>query len=155
MLTDRPTCCHGWNEGIEQARGDYIHLTCDDIEPVEGWAEAGMRSVDAGELPAARVLNSDGTLQSCGTDDQEHPEGEEAAVARLPLASREQLDAIGPIIERHYMGDYWLSHRGRQLGMKTVVRRDFAFVHHFAQEGRKETLDEDIAYYRAQGGQWS
>lgn len=152
VLTDRPTCCHGWNEGIQLARGEYIHLTCDDIEPLPGWAEAAIRSVDAGELPAARVLNSDGTLQSCGTDGHEHPEGEEASVARLPFASRRQLQRIGPIIERHYMGDYWFSHRGRQLRMKTIVRRDFAFVHHLAPEGRMETLDADIAYYNAHVG---
>ena len=103
-----------------------------------------MQTADNGELPAARILNTDGTLQSCGTDHLEHEEGEEAFVARIPFATREQFDLIGPMMNEQYMGDYWFSHRGRQVGLKSVVRRDYCFFHHYAQEGRIDTLAADV-----------
>jgi hypothetical protein len=154
VLTDRPSCGIAWNEGIAKAKGNYIHLTADDIEPKHiMWWGAAKASADRGELPAARILNTDGSLQSCGTDHLEHPEGEEAFVARIPFATREQFDAIGPMMNEHYMGDYWFSHRGRQVGLRSVVRRDYCFYHHYAQEGRIDTLAADVAAYKKRGGQ--
>lgn len=153
VIKDRPSCGVAWNEGISQAQGDYIHLTADDIEPAGArWWPTAVESVKRGELPAARILNSDGTLQSCGTDDQEHDEGEEATVARIPFGSREQFDRIGPMLDEHYMGDHWFSHRGRQLGYRSVVRRGYCFVHHFAQEGRIDSLNADVRAYKRRGG---
>ena len=153
VLRDRASCGIAWNEGIEQAKGNYIHLTADDIEPCDGWVTPAVMAVKRGELPAARILNTDGTLQSCGTDHLEHPEGEEAFVARIPFATREQLDAIGPMMDEQYMGDYWFSHRGRQVGYRSVVRRDYCFFHHYAQEGRIDTLAADVAAYKKRGGE--
>lgn len=152
VIRDRPSCGIAWNEGIAQAKGDYIHLSADDIEPVGEWWKPAIESVQRGELPAARVLNPDGTLQSCGTDDKEHETGEEATVARIPFATAEQFAKIGPMMNEQYMGDYWFSHRGRQVGLRTVVQRDYAFIHHFAPEGRKDTLSEDFAAYTKMGG---
>lgn len=153
VLADRSACGIAWNEGIALAKGDYIHLTADDIEPLPGWHLPAVDSADRGELAAARILNTDGSLQSCGTDHLEHPEGEEAFVARIPFATREQFDRIGPMMNEHYMGDYWFSHRGRQVGYRSVVRRDYCFVHHYAQEGRIDTLAADVAAYKKRGGQ--
>jgi hypothetical protein len=153
VMCDFPACGIGWNKGIELAAGDYIHLTADDIEPIAGWHVPAVESADRGELPAARILNTDGTLQSCGTDHLEHAEGEEAFVARIPFATREQFDLIGPMMNEHYMGDYWFSHRGRQVGLKSVVRRDYCFYHHYAQEGRIDTLAADVRAYKKRGGQ--
>ncbi len=153
VITDRPACGVAWNEGIEQAKGNYIHLSADDLEPLPGWQYPAMESADNGELPAARILNTDGTLQSCGTDHLEHGEGEEAFVARIPFATREQFDLIGPMMNEQYMGDYWFSHRGRQVGLKSVVRRDYCFFHHYAQEGRIDTLAADVRAYKKRGGE--
>jgi hypothetical protein len=153
VVRDRPTCGIAWNEGIAQATGDLIHLTADDIEPLPWWDRAGIEIIEQDALPAARVLNTDGTLQSCGTDHLEHETGEEAFVARVPFASRDQFNRIGPMLERHYMGDYWFSHRGRQVGLKSVVHRGYAFVHHFAPEGRIDGLSADVRHYKKLGGE--
>lgn len=153
VIKDRPACGIAWNEGIEQAKGTYIHLSADDLEPRSGWLGPAMASANNGELPSARILNTDGTLQSCGTDDQEHEEGEEAFVARIPFATREQFDRIGPMMNEHYMGDYWFSHRGRKVGLRSVVRREYCFFHHYAQEGRIDTLAEDVRVYKRRGGE--
>lgn len=37
VLADRQTCGVAWQEGIEQATGDYLHLSADDLEPHPGW----------------------------------------------------------------------------------------------------------------------
>lgn len=153
VIRDRASCGIAWNEGIAQAKGKYVHLSADDIEPIDGWVTPAVLSVKRGELPAARILNTDGTLQSCGTDHLEHPEGEEAFVARIPFATREQFNLIGPMMEEQYMGDYWFSHRGRQVGLRSVVRRDYCFFHHYAQEGRVDTLVSDVRAYRKRGGE--
>lgn len=153
VIADRPACGIAWNEGIEVARGDYIHLTADDIEPLPDWHWPAVITADAGQLPSARILNTDGTLQSCGTDHLEHDEGEEAFVARIPFGTRVQFDRIGPMMNEHYMGDYWFSHRGRECGYRSVVRRDYCFVHHFAQEGRIDTLHQDVLAYKKRGGE--
>jgi glycosyltransferase involved in cell wall biosynthesis len=152
VVRDKPACGIAWNEGIAKAKGDYIHLSADDLEPLTCWDKPAVQSADRGELPSARILNTDGTLQSCGTDDQEHEDGEEAFVARIPFGTREQFDLIGPMLENQYMGDYWFSHRGRQVGLKSVVRRNYTFFHHYAQEGRIDTLSADVREYHRRGG---
>lgn len=152
IVHDQPTCGIAWNFGIERANGHYIHLSADDLEPLPGWWQPAIDSVERDELPAARILNPDGTLQSCGTDDQEHDSGEEASVARIPFATADQFAKIGPMMREQYMGDYWFSHRGREVGLRTIVQRDYAFIHHFAPEGRKNTLRQDFAAYTQRGG---
>jgi hypothetical protein len=153
VIKDRPACGIAWNEGIARAKGEHIHLTADDIEPLPGWWKPAIESVKRDELPAARILNSDGSLQSCGTDHHEHETGEEAFVARIPFATREQFARIGPMMNEHYMGDYWFSFRGREVGLKTVVQRDYAFIHYFAREGRIDTLAADVKTYKRRGGE--
>ena len=153
VLRDRASCGIAWNEGIARARGKYIHLTADDIEPCDGWVTPAVMSVKAGELPAARILNSGGTLQSCGTDAKEHAEGEVATIARIPFATAEQFEKIGPMLDIHYQTDQWFSHRGRQVGYPTIVRRDYLFYHHFAPEGRLDyRLGDDVREYHRLGG---
>ena len=149
VIRDRPSCGIAWNEGIAQSEAQYIHLSADDIEPLDGWLLPAIRSVGRKELPAARILNSDGTLQSCGTNHREAREGTKAEVARIPFASSEQLRAIGPMMEDQYMGDYWFSHRGRQCGFPSKVVRDYAFIHHYAPEGRDEgRMVKDLESYQ-------
>jgi hypothetical protein len=148
---DHPTCGLAWNAGRERAKGDFIHYTADDIEPTENWDTVGIEWVEKGHLPAARILNTDGSLQSCGDTDQETDTGTPTELARIPFASREQMDFIGDIIEVHYYTDSYFSHRGRLGGWTSVVVREFLFYHHFAQEGRlDERLYPDLAVYRKQ-----
>lgn len=148
ILRNYPTCNEAWNIGVPQARGDYIHITADDIEAHPGWWEAGRRAVDLGFTPCPRILNSDGTLQSCGNDANEAPELSPSKVARIPLVKREWIEYFLPFPEIHYMGDYWLTAQLLKHNIRTLVVRDYLFTHGFAMEGRLNTLDSDISVYR-------
>jgi len=141
VIRDKPTCGIAWNEGVGLATQPYVHLTADDIEAHEGWLEAGIASLERGELPAARILNGDGSLQSCG-DEHDRPEGFVTEIARIPLLTRELAQQIFPIPPLHYYTDNIVSDRARALGWPTVVNRSYLFTHHLAGEGR---LDERLA----------
>lgn len=145
-----PTCTAGWNLGIAAASGDYLLLFADDLEAHPGWLEAGMDALERGIIPCPRILNPDGTLQSCGTFAEEAEEGTPSVVARVPFLSREMAEMLYPIWDRHYMSDHWITWKGEQLGWPTLVVRDMLFTHHFAPEGRIDTLASDAeAYHRA------
>ena len=61
VIDGQPTCGAAWNKGMEKAKGDYILLSADDIEPHHGWAEIGMHWIEMQRsLPCPRVLNTDG-----------------------------------------------------------------------------------------------
>ena len=148
VLRDRATAGIAWNEGWSQAKGDYLHFTADDIEPQAGWWQEGIKWIERGILPAPRVLNTDGTLQSCGDDCSEQETGTPTQVARIPFCSREQAECIFPIIENHYCGDYYFTWKGRQCGWPSLVVRDFVFTHHLVNVGRLNTLDADWAAFQ-------
>lgn len=146
-----PTCNQGWNRGIEQATGAFIHLSADDIEALPGWWEAGREWIEKDYFPAPRILNSDGTLQSCGDTADETPTGTQTELTRVPFFSREQMERarIFPIIPTQYFGDSWVSHRGRLVGIPTVVVREMQFIHSFATVGRlDERLYDDLEVFR-------
>jgi hypothetical protein len=143
VLRDYPTCGKAWNEGLRQAQGDYLHLSADDLEPHEGWWEAGIKWIERGAIPCPRILNSDGTLQSCGSEASEQETGSPSDVARVPFFSREMMQHIYPIFDRQYAGDYWITWKARQAGIPTLVVREMCFTHHMASEGRLQTLDAD------------
>ena len=151
VMRDYPTCNQGWNAGILEAKGDFIHLTADDIEAQPGWWQTGQKWIKKGYLPAPRILNSDGTLQSCGDTAEEAPTGTRTELTRVPFFSREQMDTFGiyPIIPTMYFGDSWVSHRARLHGCETVVVREMQFIHSFANVGRKdEVLWEDLKVFK-------
>lgn len=146
-------CGTAWNAGIEEARGDYILLAADDLEPFPGWFEAGKSVVDGGMLPSALILNSDGSVQSCGDSTERVADGTVVSIARIPFASRKQMAAIYPILPIHYATDNWFSHRGRLAGWQSVVYSGFRFTHHFAMEGRiDDRVMEDMAVYAEAAG---
>lgn len=147
---DHPTCGIGWNLGIQQACGDYILLFADDLEAHPGWWQAGTEALEQGIIPCPRILNPDGSLQSCGTFAEEAEDGAPSVVARVPFLAKEMALAISPILENHYMGDHWITWKAEQMGWPTLVVRSMVFTHHFAMEGRIDTLAEDVkAYHRA------
>lgn len=147
VVSDRPTCGIAWNDGLADARGDYLHLSADDLEPHPGWDDAAVACVERGQLPCPRIVNADGTLQSCGDRAKEAATGSMCDVARVPFFPRLLLDAVFPIIATHYMTDYWVTARAERAGWPTVVVREMCFTHHLAAEGRLDTMDEDIASY--------
>ena len=148
VVLDYPACNQAWNVGILEARGDFIHLTADDIEVHPRWAEIGLSWIAEHFLPCPRVLNSDGSLQSCGNDATEQLTGTSSDVARVPFFPREILHAFYPILPTHFMGDYWITHQARKFGWPTVVVREWVFTHHLAPEGRLDTLTSDLTIFR-------
>jgi hypothetical protein len=143
VLKNYPTCGMAWNVGIKQAKGAYIHLSADDLEPHFGWWQAAVQLVEQGVIPCPRILNSDGTLQSCGSDNTEQETGTPSDVARVPFLTREMAEALYPIFENQYCGDYWITREALRWGWPTVVVREMFFTHHRASEGRLYTLNED------------
>lgn len=152
VIHGKPTCGIAWNEGVSIATGDYIHLTADDIEAHKGWLQAGITSLDRGELPAARILHSDGSLQSCG-DQFDRPEGFVTEIPRIPLLTRKLAAMIFPIPPLHYYTDNIVGDRGRSLGWETVVNRSYLFTHHLDGTGRlDDRLSSDYRRYLNQEG---
>lgn len=150
IVRNQPTCGKGWNIGIYQAKGDYVLLFADDLVAHPGWFEAGRKALGEGVIPCPRILNPDGTLQSCGTFVEEAETGTPSVLARVPLLTRHMAQSLYPIFENHYMGDHWITYRGKQLGWPTQVVREMVFTHHFAMEGRIDSLTSDVkAYHRA------
>ena len=147
VFRNLPSCNAAWNKGIPSVEGDVIHLTADDIEAHPGWMDSGLSALDQGFLPCPRILNTDGSLQSCGDDDQEKPDGTPSQVARIPLFKREWVDYFYPFPEIQYMGDYWLTAKCAEVGIPTFVVRDYLFTHHYAQEGRLYTMENDMKEY--------
>lgn len=141
-IRDAPTCATAWNEGIAQAKGYFIHLTADDIEAHPGWWDAAQRC--EGYVPAPLILNTDGSLQSCGGAGMQ-PDGSPTEMSRIPWATRELFQKIGPFPEDlHYYTDNWFSWAARKHGFESRVCHGYKFTHHLAPE-RREMADERLA----------
>lgn len=139
-----PTCGKAWNEGLREAQGDFILLAADDLEPHPGWWKPAIEVTHREQIPCPRILNSDGSLQSCGFDTKEVPTGTLSDVARVPFLPRRLADVLYPVFENQFMGDYWITWRAQQLGWQTIVVREMMFTHHMAMEGRLFTFEEDL-----------
>ena len=152
VIADRETCGQAWLDGADKAEGDYIHFSADDLQPLQGWWQAAIRVCDLGLLPAPRILNGDGTLQTCGGNDQwnnphENPNGTLVDYSRIPFLTRQQWDDTRPYVEdflrdAHYWTDNAVSWGAAQAGYRTAVNRGYAFIHHLAQEGRGAGMSE-------------
>lgn len=129
-----PTAC---NAGYLKARGDVLHFGADDLEPLPGWHEEVLPWLEENdELPAAKVLNhsADGEWDNRG----DGADRELTHFTRVPILTREQYVRIGRWPEYNYVADVWLSEKGRSLGIQTRIFHSYAFVHHWAQEGRQD-----------------
>lgn len=146
IISDRETCAIAWNEGIALAKGTYIHLTADDIVPHDGWWVAAIGASTEGYIPAPLILNSDGTVQSCGNSIQKVGDGARAEICRIPWGPRRLFAQIGPFPEdMHYYTDNWFSWAARQTGAAdTKVKQAYLFTHHLAPE-RREMADERLS----------
>lgn len=149
VVEDRPTCGQAWLEGADQCAGDFIHFSADDLQPHAGWWKAAVACTDLNLLPAPRIVNTDGSLQTCGGSDgfAELPTGTRTDFTRIPFMSRTQWDLIRPHVESflrsaHYYTDNAISYGGMLEGIGTVVHRGFQFTHGFAQEKRGAGMPE-------------
>jgi 3-deoxy-D-manno-octulosonic acid (KDO) 8-phosphate synthase len=156
VLENSPSAGAGWKMGaetLEQAHGpvDYLHLTNDDIECAnDEWWTAAAEVTDTNQLPAPIVRNSDGSLQSAGGQlgangdllREIAPDGTRVGFTTVPFMSWSQWKQIG-MLEVHYSSDVYVSERGRQLGIETVLCHDYELIHHMEQVGRLNTAGAD------------
>jgi hypothetical protein len=135
-VRDKPTCAEGWNEGAAQATGDFLHFSADDLEPHEGWDTAAIEAVEAGLLPAPRIVNPAGKLDYCGVHNVEMEDWARVSMSVIPFMPAHLWKQIGPVPPIHYYSDNYVSWRAEIAGWPVAVRRGFAFTHHWAQPGR-------------------
>jgi hypothetical protein len=149
VYPDSPCSGAGWKEGAAQlvekhGEPDYLHLTNDDCEALRPeWWRPAVSACDKGKLPAPIVRNTDGSLQSAGGDMSAgahllttiQPDWTEVGFTTIPFLSWEQWKQIG-MLYVHYASDVWVSHRGRQLGIPTVLRHGYEIAHHMHPVGR-------------------
>jgi hypothetical protein len=102
--TDHATVGLAWQAGAERASGDYIHLTCDDLEPLDGWDVAAVNAADAGFVPAPKVTDArTGQLQSWPAWGREHEDGTDAGFSAIPFLSRAMWEVVQPLFTGHYL----------------------------------------------------
>lgn len=145
VAVDEPSCGAGWHKAAEQSTGDYVHLTCDDIEALEGWALPAMEACDKGFLPAPQVYGPNGQPQSLPMVGWVAPDWTPVKMTALPFMSREQYDRIKPLCTLHYFSDDFVSARGEWMGIQSRLRTGYAFVHWWAQHKRGAGLPTDAA----------
>lgn len=143
VIQDRETCAIAWNEGTAQAEGEYVHLTADDIVPHAGWWEAAVAAAEQGYIPAPLILNSDGSVQSCGNSTKRVPTGSAAEICRIPWGPRGLLQSIHFPEDMHYYTDNYYSWAARKQSIETRVEQGYLFTHHLAPE-RREMADERL-----------
>lgn len=138
VVEDSPTCGAGWLAGIERGSAPYVHLSADDIEPCnENWLNACVQGADEGRLPCPVVWTPARALESCGGNMAAPgclnrtlvPDGTSADFGGAPFLSRQQMDEIG-MLPIQVCSDVWVHYRGRQLGYRSTIVRDFEIVHH-------------------------
>lgn len=147
VVKDEETCGEAWLQGLEWANNlafDYIHFTADDIIPHQGWFEAAEYVISLGCIPAPKILNTDGTLQTNGGTTQKHDWVELSEIApfsyveftNIPFLSVDLMAKIGmpPI---HYSSDIWISYVAwEQYDVATVFSPAYLFTHHRSPIGR-------------------
>jgi hypothetical protein len=169
VVLNAPSCGWGWQRAAERMRPDseYVHFTCDDIEPLPGWAAPAIAALDTGFHPAPRVLNgSTGAPEFFPSWGVEWPDGTDAGFSCLPFITRDLwVNSVSPMLTCHYFTDNWVSWRAGNAGYPPRVVRGYAFRHWWADHlrgagmGYEERLAHDqelfvVAAGMAQRGLW-
>ena len=160
---DFPTLGISWQEGVDQVDlddFDYLHLTCDDAEVFDGWADAAIECVEEGFVPAPMAHDIEGNVISYG-----HPpdgmmyDWKPTQTTVSPFCKSSWWEKIGPMIPLHYWTDDWFSYKARINGWETRCRTGYKTRHHHAMIGRGAGMDESTRlrydmelYYRVVGG---
>jgi len=152
VVRDSRSSGEGWIQGVAEwvewhGKPDYIHLTNDDCEVTDPlWWKAPVEVCGEGFIPAPIVRNPDGSLQSAGGDlgsssgdllTEMREDGAEVGFTTIPFLSWSQWEQIG-MMPVHYASDVWVSHKGRQLGIPTILCHGYKVIHHTEQIGRNQ-----------------
>ena len=97
-----PSCGAGWQAGLAHAKGEYIHLSDDDIVPQPGWHAPAIEAVECGFLPAPQVTDPRGYPQSRPQEGVFGKDWTPVDMSALPFASAEQMEKIAPLMICHY-----------------------------------------------------
>lgn len=150
IVRDEPTCGAAWNRGANLAeqrfaeRGRalrWLLFAADDLIPEPGFLDPALWFADRGQLPAARLLNEDGTVWN----PHERP-GDLVAFPRVPLLRLDVWKRLGPIPgdpPLHYFSDVWLGRHGDPC----PVVGSFRFTHLWAGPGRHHSSEPDRERY--------
>lgn len=141
-----PSCGVAWQLGAEQALGDYLHLSADDIEPLPGWLIAAAAAVRwAGTVPAARVWRPDGSLESGVAWERDGSDGDPAGLCQVPFCTMEQWESIGPMVPIQYYSDNWFTERARsRLGLECRLVEGYEFLHHRPAGPRPGEIEQQV-----------
>ena len=147
IITDAPNWPAACNNGYAKSKGEVVHFTADDLEPLPGWhLEALLHLSVHDELPAPRVMNyrADGEF----ANESDGPDGARTDFTRIPIMTRDQWERIGPWPEMFYYADVWVSEKGRTLGIETRMIHSYAFIHHWCQIGRVDSRENLVESQR-------
>ena len=144
VIRNEPTCGIAWQKGSEQAKGDYIHFTADDLEPWTNWDKEAREMADDDWLPAPIIWNAHGQhIEAIG------PTLYDGFFTRIPFCTRSQWEAIGPMIPLHYYTDNWFSARGADAGYESIEVEGYRFSHWWAMTGRlMDAMAPDFEMYK-------
>lgn len=149
VIQGRETCGEAWREGAALARGEYLHLSADDLVPRwDGWWRAAVELCKLGEAPAPLLYTP------AGEPDRRCWDGEPARLVnltRVPFVRLEwwrELEArYGEFPPLHYWSDIWLSDMLQAQRHPIRICAGYAFTHHWEQEGRQHDDADDRALY--------
>jgi hypothetical protein len=139
VVKDEPSWPRACNVGYQQARGDVIHWTADDLEALPGWYTDIPSALERDELPAPAVhdYRPDGPMANAEDGD----DGDLTWFTRIPICRRDQAERIGLWPEITYYADIWFSEKARTVGIETRLLHSYRFVHHWSGIGRVDSTE--------------
>lgn len=158
VITNEPTCGAAWIQGAALASGRYLHFTADDLEVTSSsWLTTAAIALKLGYYPAPVIRFPDDHPERAGLIDYGGPKFSEAShpdwtyypISVIPTMYKHQYDEWGMHSDLHYFSDNWFSFVARELGVETVVRTGYEFVHHYAP--RSHDLGSNESLKAAQG----
>ncbi len=141
-----PTCGAVWNIGAQAAReadAAYVHMSADDLEPLDGWYREAVATVEMGATPSALIFTArDGqpdVVESHGDWAARYTVPTVTSMSRIPFCRTSQWIDIPPI---HYFSDNAFTSAMQMQGVPVLAVAGYAFRHHWAQPGRKQMNDQ-------------
>ena len=139
VVKDESSWPRACNVGYQQAQGDIIHWTADDLEAAPGWYTDVPAFLERDEIPAPTVFDyrPDGKFANA----EDGPDGALTWFTRVPICRRDQAERIGLWPEITYYADIWFSEKARAVGIETRMLYSYRFVHHWSPIGRVDSAE--------------
>lgn len=138
IVKDEPTWPTACNVGYKRSKGDVVHFSADDLEPLPGWWKEPLKALKTiDELPNPKVL--DYSIDGNFSNVKDGADGDLTHFTRIPIMTRSQYERIGPWPEIVYYADIWVSEKARTLGIRTRCMHSYQFLHHWCGIGRVDS----------------